>query len=167
MPAYDAAILTLTPESLRFFDECLKLYSDAKNISNWMMGEMSRLLNQQGIDMADNPIKPENLAKMLKLMDEGTISGKMAKTVFEEMFASGKTPEQIVKEKGLVQISDEGALLPIIEGVVASNPKALEDYKNGKEKAFGSFVGQVMKATKGQANPAVVNKLLLEVLNRE
>lgn len=165
LPEYDAMILTLTPESLAYLDQCLNQYPDAKAISNWMMGELSRLLNQNNLDISDCKIKPAELVQMLKLIDDGTISGKIGKTVFEEMFRSGKSPALIIKEKGLVQISDEGALLPVIEDIVKANPKVVEDYKNGKEKAFGFFIGQIMKSTRGQANPAQVNKLLKEKLD--
>jgi len=165
LPEYDAAILTLTPESLDFFDQCLKNYPDPKTISNWMMGELSRLLNQSNQDISECKLQPNHLAEMLKAVDNGTISGKMAKVVFEAMFASGKSPHVIIKEKGLVQISDEGTLLPVIEDIIKSNPRVVEDYKNGKDKAFGFFIGQIMKATKGQANPALVNKLLKEKLD--
>ncbi len=132
-----------------------------------MMGDLSRLLNQNGMEIQDAKVKPALLADMLNLLDEGTISGKMAKTVFEEMFASGKDPQTIIKEKGLVQISDADALLPLIEEIVNNNPKVLQDYKNGKEKAFGFFIGQIMKMTRGQANPEIVNKLLKERLDKE
>jgi len=165
LPVYDAAILTLTPESLTFFDQCLLVYPDAKTISNWMMGDLSRLLNQNNQEISDLKFQPADLVQMLKLIDEGTISGKMGKTVFEEMFASGKSPDIIIKEKGLVQISDEGALLPVIEDIINANPRVVEDYKNGKDKAFGFFIGQIMKSTRGQANPAMVNKLLKEKLD--
>ncbi|QGT98830.1 Aspartyl-tRNA(Asn) amidotransferase subunit B [Candidatus Syntrophocurvum alkaliphilum] len=167
LPNYDASLLTMTPDVLTFFDECMKEYEDAKVVSNWMMGELTRLLNQNNIELSESKINPEHLINMLQLINKGTISGKMAKTVFEEMFNSGKDPEAIIKEKGLVQISDEETLLATIEEVINNNPKVLEDYKAGKEKAFGFFVGQVMKATKGQANPAIVNKLLKEKLNGE
>lgn len=165
LPEYDASILTLTPESLAFFDTCTAQYDDSKIISNWIMGELTRLLNQNNIELADSKISPEHLVEMLKMMDDGKISGKMAKEVFEEIFTTGKKPAIVVKEKGLVQISDEDSLIPIIEEVIKNNPKALEDYRNGKQKAFGSFVGQVMKATRGQANPAVVNELLKKKLD--
>ncbi|PKM77254.1 MAG: Asp-tRNA(Asn)/Glu-tRNA(Gln) amidotransferase GatCAB subunit B [Firmicutes bacterium HGW-Firmicutes-15] len=165
LPEYDAAILTLTPESLCFLDQCLSHYPDAKMISNWMMGELSRLLNQNNQEISDCKLKPADLVHMLKLIDDGTISGKMGKTVFEEMFSSGKSPVLIIKEKGLVQISDEGTLLPVIEDIIKANPKVVEDYKNGKDKAFGFFIGQIMKSTRGQANPALVNKLLKERLD--
>ncbi|MEA1961655.1 MAG: Asp-tRNA(Asn)/Glu-tRNA(Gln) amidotransferase subunit GatB [Bacillota bacterium] len=167
LPEYDAGILTLTPASLTFFDACIKQYEDAKIVSNWMMGELSRLLNQNNIEIGDCKITPEHMIKMIKMVDDGSISGKIAKTVFEEMFSTGKSPEAIVKEKGLVQISDESTLVPLIEEIVKNNPKVVEDFKNGKEKAAGSLVGQVMKATKGQANPGLANKLLREILSKE
>lgn len=164
---YDASILTLTPEYLAFFDESAKLYPDAKVIANWMMGELNRLLNTANIDINNSKISPQALIDLLQLIDQGVISGKMAKDVFEEMFASGKSPEVIIKEKGMAQISDEDTLVTIIDEIVSGNPKVVEDYKQGKEKALGFFIGQVMKATKGQANPAIVNKLLRDRLSRE
>lgn len=164
---YDADLITQSPQILQFFDETIKLHPDAKAVSNWMMGDLMRLLNQNGMEIQDALVKPALLAEMLDLLNDGTISGKMAKTVFEEMFASGKNPQTIIKEKGLVQISDADALLPLIDEIVNNNPKVLQDYKNGKEKAFGFFIGQVMKATRGQANPEMVNKLLRERLDRE
>lgn len=164
---YDAALLTLTPGNMAFFDECVSQYGDAKAVANWMMGELYRLLNQENIEIEECLIKPAHLAAMLKLIDDGTISGKIAKTVFEDMFSSGKAPDAIIKEKGLIQVSDEAALIPIIDDIISANPKVVEDYRNGKEKAAGFFVGQVMKATRGKANPAIVNKLLKEKLGRE
>ena len=131
------------------------------------MGEFSRLLNAANMEIKDSKVTPQGLADLLKLIDKGVISGKMAKDVFEEMFATGKDPEVVVKEKGMTLISDEDTLITIIDDIVSNNPKVVEDYKQGKEKALGFFVGQVMKATKGQANPAIVNKLLKERLNRE
>lgn len=166
LSSYDAAIMTLNPETLEFFDQCVAAYPNAKSISNWMMGEFNRLLNQNNLDIEQSRLRPGHLVKMLQLMDQGTISGKMAKTIFEEMFLTGKDAEVVVEEKGLVQISDQDALLPLIEEIVQGNPKVVEDYKNGKEKAFGFFVGQIMRATKGQANPALVNSLLKDLLNR-
>lgn len=164
---YDAAFITLTPENLSFFDECINVYKDAKVVANWIMGELYRLLKQNNMEMDECRIKPAQLAAMLKLIDDGTISGKIAKVVFEDMFASGKDPQQIVKEKGLVQVSDEAVLIPIIDEVITANPKVVEDYRNGKEKATGFLVGQVMKSTRGKANPALVNKLLKDRLGRE
>ena len=157
---YDAEVLTTTKEMADYFEECLKSYPNAKIIGNWVMGELSRLLNAGNMEISQCNITPGQLADMLKLMDKGTISGKIAKTVFEEMFDSGKDPEQIVKEKGLMQISDEGAIASEVDRVLADNPKVVEDYRTGKEKALGFLVGQVMKATRGKANPDLVNKLL-------
>lgn len=157
---YDAEVLTTTKEMADYFEECLKSYPNAKIIGNWVMGELSRLLNAGNMEISLCNITPGQLADMLKLMDKGTISGKIAKTVFEEMFDSGKDPEQIVKEKGLMQISDEGAIASEVDRVLADNPKVVEDYRAGKEKALGFLVGQVMKATRGKANPDLVNKLL-------
>jgi aspartyl-tRNA(Asn)/glutamyl-tRNA(Gln) amidotransferase subunit B len=167
LSAYDAAWLTLTPETLEFFDQAVASYTDAKAISNWMMGELSRLLNQNNLELADSKIRPQHLTRMLQMIDEGTISGKMAKVVFEEMFSTGKPPEDIIKEKGMEQISDQETLQKVIDEVVAANAKVVDDYKNGKEKAFGFLIGQIMKATRGQANPALVNELLKEQLKKE
>lgn len=165
LPEYDAVILTMTPESLEFFDRCVQDYPDAKIISNWMMGDFSRLLNQNNQEIGESLLTPAHLVQMLQSMDQGTISGKMAKAVFEEMFASGKSPQQVIKEKGMVQISDADALAPIIEEIVRANPKVVEDYKSGKGKATGFFIGQIMKATQGQANPALVNQMLKDILD--
>jgi len=161
---YDASIITLSPEYLAFFDECVNIYHDAKSVTNWMMGELNKLLNQNNMEISDCKIKPDGMAKILQLIDDGIISGKMAKAVFEEMFNTGKTPELVIEEKGLVQISDEETLSKIIDDIIKNNPGVVEDYKSGKKKAVGFFVGQVMKVTKGQANPAVVNKILIEHL---
>lgn len=164
LPAYDATVLTLTKEMSDFFEEAIQHYHNPKVVSNWMMGEMSRLLNASGIEISQCKIKPAQFSDLLKLMDKGTISGKIAKTVFEEMFASGKDPETIVQEKGLVQISDAGAIATVVDEVIAANPKSVEDFRAGKEKAISFLVGQVMKATRGKANPDMVNKLLQEKL---
>ncbi|WP_066637097.1 Asp-tRNA(Asn)/Glu-tRNA(Gln) amidotransferase subunit GatB [Desulfolucanica intricata] len=164
LPEYDAIILTQTKETADYFEDCLKVFPNPKTVSNWIMGDLTRLLNANNMEISECKIKPQQLAEMLKMMDRGTISGKIAKTVFEEMFTSGKDPGTIVKEKGLVQISDEGAIAAIVEEVIAKNPKSVEDFRNGKDKAIGFLVGQVMKASKGKANPALVNKLLREKL---
>ncbi len=164
---YDAAWLTLTPQTLEFFDQAMQFYHDAKTISNWMMGELSRLSNQNNLELQDSLLRPKHLTDMLQMIDKGTISGKMAKVVFEEMFSTGKSPEEIVKEKGMAQISDQDTLQKVIDEAVAANAKVVEDYKNGKEKAFGFLIGQIMKATRGQANPALVNELLKERLKKE
>ncbi|OPY59886.1 MAG: Aspartyl/glutamyl-tRNA(Asn/Gln) amidotransferase subunit B [Pelotomaculum sp. PtaU1.Bin065] len=164
LPAYDAMVLTNTKELADYFEACVVAYSNPKTVSNWVMGDLSRLLNANNTDITDCPIKPEQLAAMLQLLEKGTISGKIAKTVFEEMFASGKDAETIVKEKGLVQISDEGAIAAIVDEVIANNQKSVEDFRAGKDRALGFLVGQVMKASRGKANPEMVNKLLKEKL---
>jgi len=164
LPSYDAEILTLSPESLAFFDKCVELYAQPKTISNWMMGELSRLLNQNNMEISDCRFGPAELARLLSLIDDGTISGKMAKAIFEEMFDNGKAPDHIIKEKGMTQISDQDTLIKVIDEVIAANPAVVDDFRNGKEKALGFLVGQIMKATKGQANPGVLNGLLRERL---
>lgn len=164
LPAYDAAVLTATRAMADYFEACAALYPDAKTVSNWLMGDFSRLLNASGLEPGQAPVKPEDLAELLTLVDDGTISGKIAKTVFEEMFATGRKAKEIVQEKGLVQITDESALARVVEEVIAANPEAVADYRSGKEKALAFLVGQVMKATKGKANPGLVNRLLKERL---
>lgn len=164
LPSYDAEVITSSKTLADFFEQCLEHYENAKTISNWVMGELLRLLNANNLEIEDSPIKPKQLVELLMLMDKGTISGKIAKTVFEEMFTSGKPPQAIVEEKGLVQISDVGELARIVDKVVEANPQSVEDFRNGKEKAIGYLVGQVMKETKGKANPQLVNKLLRERL---
>lgn len=164
LPAYDAEVLTASRKVAEFFDACVKLYQDPKAVSNWIMSEVLRLLNLEGKEIGDTPLKPEHVARVLKLIEEGTISGRIAKDVFEETFHSGRDPEEIVKERGLVQISDADELSRIVAEVVAANPNVVDDYRSGKDKALGYLVGQVMKATRGKANPKMVNKLLREKL---
>ena len=164
LPGYDAGVLTNTRELADYFEDCLAGYGNPKTVSNWVMGDLSRLLNAKSMDVADCPVRPGQLAALLRLIDGGTISGKIAKGVFDEMFETGKDPEAIVKEKGLLQISDEGAIATAVDEVIAKNPKSVADYRAGKEKAIGFLVGQVMKATRGKANPDLVNRLLKERL---
>ncbi|NLC06514.1 MAG: Asp-tRNA(Asn)/Glu-tRNA(Gln) amidotransferase subunit GatB [Syntrophomonadaceae bacterium] len=164
LPDYDAGVITSSLALAEFFDATLKKYPDAKTISNWIMGELLRLLNAHNMELNEAKITPDGLAALLKLIEKGSISNKMGKEVFEIMFKEGKDPDQIVKEKGLSQISDEGQLAQIIAEVIAKNPKSVQDYQSGKKQAIGFLVGQVMKATKGQANPGVVNTMLQERL---
>ncbi len=161
---YDAGVITASRAMADYFDAVVAEGADAKTAANWLMGEVSKHLNNENVSVADCPVKPLALAHMLQLIDKGTISGKIAKTVFEEMWASGKDPEMIVKEKGLVQISDVSEIVVIVDAVIAANPQSVEDYKAGKQKAIGFLVGQIMKQTKGRANPEMVNKLLVERL---
>lgn len=166
IPEYDAQVITSYRSLANYYEECVKLYSKPKTVSNWVMGDILRELKNDDRDIKDCPVTPSHLTDMLKMIDNGTISGKIAKSVFEEMYTSGKMPEEIVKGKGLVQISDEGDIAGIVETVISDNKKEVEQYLAGKEKLFGFFVGQVMKATKGKANPKIVNKLLKERLIR-
>jgi len=164
LPAYDAGVITASKAMADFFEATVAEYSDAKAVANWLMGDIARYLNAKELEISETKLTPKHLVELLKLQDDGIISGKIAKTVLEEMFNSGKMPAEIVKEKGLEQITDEDALTTIVDEVIANNPKSVEDYRSGKEKALGFLVGQVMKLTKGKANPALVNKLLRKKL---
>jgi len=166
LPEYDAAVLTVTKETADFFEATVAAGADAKQASNWIMGEVSGYLNSEQKELHDVALTAEGLAGMIKLIENGTISSKIAKTVFKELIENGGDAEKIVKEKGLVQISDEGALTKIITEILDKNPQSIEDFKSGKGKAIGFLVGQVMKATKGQANPQLVNKILVEEMNK-
>lgn len=166
LPAYDAMVLTLTKEMSDFFEATLAAGADAKQASNWLMGEVSAYLNAEQKELHETGLTPDNLAGMIQLIEAGTISSKIAKKVFRELALNGGDAEQVVKDKGLVQISDEGALRRIIGEILDNNEQSITDYKNGKDRAVGFLVGQVMKATKGQANPPMVNKLLLEEMNK-
>ncbi|MVP02003.1 Asp-tRNA(Asn)/Glu-tRNA(Gln) amidotransferase subunit GatB [Paenibacillus lutrae] len=167
LPAYDAEVITSSMKMANFFEESLRYTPDAKAVSNWIMGDLLGYLNAGGLDFNDVKITGQGLGEMIGLIEKGTISNKIAKTVFKEMIETGKQPQQIVEEKGLVQISDEGAIKSVVEQVVANNPQSVADYKAGKEKAIGFLVGQVMKETKGKANPGLVNKLIVEVLQAQ
>jgi aspartyl-tRNA(Asn)/glutamyl-tRNA(Gln) amidotransferase subunit B len=160
LPEYDALVLTQERAVSEYFEEAAKLCSNYKAVSNWIMGELMRELKEADMSIDKQKINPKSLAEMISLIDDGTISGKIAKTVFAEMWASGEGPANIIKSKGLVQISDDSAVEKIILDVIAANPGQTAEYRSGKEKLFGFFVGQVMKASKGQANPDVVNKIL-------
>ncbi|MCF6093971.1 Asp-tRNA(Asn)/Glu-tRNA(Gln) amidotransferase subunit GatB [Microaerobacter geothermalis] len=164
LPDYDASVLTASKVISDFFEQAVKTGAEAKLVSNWMMGDVLGYLNANELEIKDVKLTPEGLGKMIQMVEKGTISTKIAKTVFKEMMETGKDPEVIVKEQGLVQISDEGALRKIVEEVLEQNPQSIEDYKAGKERAIGYLVGQVMKQTKGKANPQMVNQLLKEGL---
>ncbi|MFC0477070.1 Asp-tRNA(Asn)/Glu-tRNA(Gln) amidotransferase subunit GatB [Robertmurraya beringensis] len=166
LPAYDAAVLTVVKETADFFEATVAAGADPKQASNWIMGELSAYLNSEQKELADVALTPEGLAGMIKLISDGTISSKIAKKVFKELIEKGGSAEKIVKDQGLVQISDEGALLTVIAEVLDANPQSIDDFKNGKEKAIGFLVGQIMKATKGQANPPLVNKLLQQEIQK-
>ena len=160
IPEYDAGILTTSREIADFYEESVLLYTKPKVVSNWIMGELLKELKSDGRKISTCPIKPESLTDLLKLIDNGTINSKMAKTVFEEMYLNGKPAKEVIKEKGLTQITDSSAIETLVDQILLLNTNQVEQYKNGKEKVFGFLVGQVMKESKGQANPELVNKLL-------
>ena len=166
LPEYDAMVLTQSKEVSDYFEAVIQANADAKQASNWMMGEVSAYLNAQNKEIGDIAMTPESLAKLINLIEKGTISSKIAKTVFKELIEKGGDPEAIVKEEGLVQISDESELRNIVNEILDQNAKSVEDYKNGKDRALGFLVGQTMKATKGKANPQIVNKLLKEEIGK-
>lgn len=166
LPAYDAMVLTNNKDMSDFFEATIATGGDVKQASNWLMGEVSAYLNKNQKEFTDLALTPDSLAKMIQLIEKGTISSKIAKKVFSELVEKGGDPEKIVKDKGLVQISDEGKLLEIITGILDENQQSIEDYKNGKDRALGFLVGQVMKATKGQANPPMVNKIIIEEMDK-
>jgi aspartyl-tRNA(Asn)/glutamyl-tRNA(Gln) amidotransferase subunit B len=143
-----------------YFEACVKLFNQPKTVSNWVMGELTRELNHSGLDASASPVSPERLVGLLQLVERGTVSLKAAREIFPEVYSSGKTPEQIVQEKGLIQVSDEGALEKIIVDVLTKNPTQVAQFRDGKPQVLGFLVGQVMKASGGKANPGKVNELL-------
>jgi len=161
----DAEVLTSARELADYFETALAGYGNAKKLANWIMTELMReLKGEEGIDLDRCPVSPENLAGLLAMIDKGTISGKIAKTVFEEMMVSGKDPETVVKEKNLVQMSDEGELVALVREIIAANPEQAQQFREGKSKMMGFFVGQLMKKTQGKANPQLANDLFAKEL---
>ncbi|MCM1038647.1 MAG: Asp-tRNA(Asn)/Glu-tRNA(Gln) amidotransferase subunit GatB [Roseburia sp.] len=164
IPDYDIDIITGSKHMADLFEETVALCGQPKKVSNWLMGETMRLMKEKEIDADGLCFSPQNLAKLIALVDSKAINGSVAKEVFEVMFEKDIDPESYVEEKGLKTVSDEGALRKTIEEVIAANPQSVEDYHNGKEKAIGFLVGQTMKAMKGKADPAMVNQILKEIL---
>jgi aspartyl-tRNA(Asn)/glutamyl-tRNA(Gln) amidotransferase subunit B len=164
LPEYDAALLTASRELADYFEDTVKSGVKAKKASNWIMTELLREL--KGAEVSTCKVTPEQLGALLTMVEDGTISGKIAKTVFLEMMDSGKDPETVVKEKNLVQVSDQGELLAIVQEIIAANPGQAEDFKGGKTKLMGYFVGQLMQKTKGKANPKVANELFAKELSK-
>ena len=162
---YDAGVLTATRPIADYFEEVAAKGAPAKPAANWVMGDLQALLTEKEADYSACPLKPAELAAMIELIEDGTISGKIAKDLLPEMLSSGKPVKDIIKERGLEQISDSSALEKVAEDIVTANPGPVEDFRNGKEKALGFLVGQMMKATKGQANPQLANDILRKVLN--
>jgi aspartyl-tRNA(Asn)/glutamyl-tRNA(Gln) amidotransferase subunit B len=162
LSAYDAGVLTASREIGAYYESVVAALGGphAKLAANWVMGELSGVLNRDAVEIADSRIAPAGLAALLTRIVDETISGKIAKDVFESMWAEGKSADEIIEAKGLKQITDSGAIEGVIDEVMAANPKQLAEYRSGKDKLFGFFVGQVMKATGGKANPAQLNELL-------
>ncbi len=168
LPDYDAEVLTSAKELADYFEAADKVYPEEKKLSNWMMTELMReLKGEDGGAIKECSIAPENLGALLNMIDQGTISGKIAKAVFLDMMASGKDAETLVKEKNLVQMSDEGELLDMVKEIVAANPQQVADYRGGKTKLMGYFVGQLMQKTEGKANPKLANRLFAKELSRD
>jgi len=165
LPGYDAGVLTTSRKLADYFEACVSHHPSPKQLSNWIMGLLLGLLNAEGKSITESPVPAEHLAALVRLIDKGTISGKIAKKVFDEMAKTGDSPESIVEKKGLVQVSDTGQIEEIVDTVLAENSAQVDQYRGGKTKVFGFFVGQVMKATRGQANPAIVNQILKQKLD--
>jgi len=167
---YDAAYLTSSRQIAEYYENALNASKDkkasAKPLANWISTELNGKLNAESKSISSSPVSSANLASLVELILNGTISGKIAKTVFEDMYANSSDPEKVIKEKGFSQISDEGAIVKLCQEAIAESPKAVEEFKAGKERAVGAIVGLVMKKSKGQANPAMVNKILLELLKK-
>ena len=164
IPEYDAKILTESKHMADVFEATTKICNKPKKVSNWLMGETMRLLKEKDMDPENISFSPLNLAKLIELVDAGTINSSVAKDVFEKIFADDIDPEKYVEDKGLKSMNDEGELKATIQGILDANPQSVADYRSGKEKALAFLVGQTMRATKGKANPAIVNKILKELL---
>ncbi len=167
IPKYDADMITLSTKMSEIFEETVAICNKPKNVSNWLITETMRLLKENEIEPDDIRISPYNLAKLVEIIDKGMINSNVAKEVFEKIFNEDVNPEKYIEENGLKQDNNEDAIRTIVEQVIAENPQSVSDYRNGKDKAMGFMVGQVMKASKGKANPGIVNKLLKELLKEK
>lgn len=165
LPAYDAEVLTASRPFAELYERCVESAGDAKKVSNWFMGELSRLLNETGLPVTQVRFTPAQFGALLKAIDAGTISNNAGREVFEEMFRTGREPDAVIAEKGLAQVSDTGAIEKAIDEIVAANAKNVAEYKAGNAKILGFFVGQVMKAMKGKGNPKLINELLVKKLS--
>jgi aspartyl-tRNA(Asn)/glutamyl-tRNA(Gln) amidotransferase subunit B len=166
LPEYDAGVLTQSKEIAQFYEETNRYAKDPKQVSNWIMGDVLRRLNDEELEVEDLKFKPKDLADLIGFINNGKISNNMGKKVLRDMFETGEKPEEIIKKKGLIQISDEGELKGIVEKVLDENQQSIIDYKNGKDRALGFLIGQVMKATRGKANPQMVNEMVKEMIER-
>ncbi|HME60546.1 MAG TPA: Asp-tRNA(Asn)/Glu-tRNA(Gln) amidotransferase subunit GatB, partial [Candidatus Binatia bacterium] len=171
LPGYDADLLTSRKDIADYFEDAVKVHENPKALSNWILGDLFRVLKERRLDerlyITNWPVAAEGMAQLVQMIDQGKISGKIAKIVFESMLESDQTPQQIVSEKGLEQVSDMNSIEASIDQMLAANQKQVEQYLSGNEKVFGFLVGQIMKATQGKANPQKVNELLREKLKRE
>jgi aspartyl-tRNA(Asn)/glutamyl-tRNA(Gln) amidotransferase subunit B len=169
LPAYDAAVLTASKELSEYFEAAVRAHRSPKAIANWVMGDVICVANERAVeaepDFSDLPVAPEHLGRLVALIDDGTISGKIAKSVFARMVEGEGDPRGIVEREGWVQVSDESAIAAVVDRVVAAHGDKVAEYRGGKDKLFGFFVGQVMRESAGRANPATVNKLLRERLD--
>ncbi|WP_455378946.1 Asp-tRNA(Asn)/Glu-tRNA(Gln) amidotransferase subunit GatB [Petrachloros mirabilis] len=165
LPEYDAGVLTASKAMADYFESCVVLFRQPKTVSNWVMGELTRELNNSGTEISASPVSPERLVSLLQMVDRGTVSLKVAREIFPEIYRSEKTPEQIVQQKGLVQVSDESELGKIVDKVLANSPVQVTQFKEGKQQVLGYLVGQVMKVSGGKANPGKVNELLKQKLS--
>jgi aspartyl-tRNA(Asn)/glutamyl-tRNA(Gln) amidotransferase subunit B len=164
LPEYDAEILTSAKEIAEYYESILKMTDDYKSASNWVMGDIMKVVNETKIPINEFSISPENIGKLINLINNKTISSKIAKDVFEELLKEDRDPQLIVEEKNLVQITDTSELEKTIDKILKTNTKQVEEFRGGKEKVFGFFVGQVMRETKGKANPQIVNEMLIKKL---
>ena len=164
IPEYDAGVLTQSKELADFYEETVKYTDDPKQVSNWIMGDVLRRINDEELQIEDLKFKPKDLAQLLELINQGKISNNIGKKVLRTMFETGDSPEKIVKDEGLIQISDEGELKKIIEKILSENEQSIIDYRNGKDRALGYLVGQVMKTTRGKANPQMVNQMIRDMI---
>jgi aspartyl-tRNA(Asn)/glutamyl-tRNA(Gln) amidotransferase subunit B len=164
LSGYDSSFLVGSREMADYFEKCCECHDDPKDIANWLMGDFSALLNKEKITIGESKVTPKSLCGMLKAIDGGEISSKIAKSVFEEMFATGKDPESIIKERGLEQISDQSLLEPIIDEVIKENPGPAEEFRQGNRKSISFLIGKVMARTKGKANPRIVNEIITRKL---
>jgi aspartyl/glutamyl-tRNA(Asn/Gln) amidotransferase subunit B (EC 6.3.5.-) len=165
LPEYDAEVLTSDKALANYFEKVIEIFpQNPKLVANWILNELLGKLNEKGLEIENSPISPNSLAELLSLITDGTISGKIAKDVFEIAFETQKSPKQIVEEKGLKQISNEDEIRKIVKDILAKFPAEVEKYKSGNEKILGFLIGQVMKETKGKANPQLVNKIIKEEL---
>jgi aspartyl-tRNA(Asn)/glutamyl-tRNA(Gln) amidotransferase subunit B len=164
LPVYDSGILTQSKSLADYYEQVVSVSDEYKLASNWVIGDILSVLNEKKIDISEFPVTPLNLGKLINLIKDGTISGKIAKEIFPLMIESNSDPEVIIKEKNLVQISDSSEIEAIVQKIIDENPDQVQEYLSGKEKVFGFFVGQVMKESKGKANPKIVNEILKKIL---